>query len=84
MSQHSSRGAAWEALRKAVLERDSYLCVYCGRDATTADHVVPKALEGKDEMSNLVASCLECNGRKSDSVLLRSSGFNPRWLDGLW
>ncbi|QRY40856.1 HNH endonuclease [Microbacterium hominis] len=84
MSRLSSRGSAWEALRAAVLERDGGICVYCGNEATTADHVTPKALGGRDELANLVAACLKCNGRKSDQLLLRSSGFNPRWLDGLW
>lgn len=84
MSKGSSRGPKWEALRKAVLERDGYICQHCGQEATEADHVVPKALGGRDEMSNLVASCKPCNTKKGATPLLRTSGFNPRWLDGLW
>ncbi|WP_040569709.1 HNH endonuclease [Microbacterium maritypicum] len=84
MSKQSSRGPAWEALRQAVLERDGYTCAYCGREATTADHVTPKAQGGRDELSNLVAACLPCNSKKQDRVLIRNAGFNPRWLDSLW
>jgi len=84
MSKNSSRGAEWEALRKRVLERDGYVCAYCGREATEADHVVAKARGGKDAMENLVAACKDCNGRKQDKELVRTSGYNPRWLDGLW
>lgn len=84
MSKLSSRGPQWQAIRKAVLERDGYVCAYCGREATTADHVIPKASGGMDTMDNLVAACLECNGRKRDQLVSRVSGFNPRWLDGLW
>lgn len=83
MSQHSSRGASWEALRKAALERDGYVCVYCGHEATEADHVVAKAMGGKDELENLVAACKPCNSKKQARALVRNSGFNPRWLDSL-
>lgn len=84
MSQHSSRGAAWEALREAVLERDQYICAYCQGIATTADHVVPKAQGGEDRMDNLVASCLPCNARKGAKPLLRITWLNPRHFpDGL-
>jgi 5-methylcytosine-specific restriction endonuclease McrA len=57
-------GSAWAKLSKAVVRRDGYVCAYCGRRATTADHVVPKARGGTDDMSNLVAACRSCNGRK--------------------
>lgn len=80
MSKQSSRGTKWERTRLAVLERDGHLCNYCGRDATTADHVIPKAAGGTDDMSNLVAACLTCNGRKSDRMLVRLDYVNPRWL----
>lgn len=84
MSKYSSRGPSWEALRKACLERDGYVCAHCGREATEADHVIPKAQGGRDELSNLVASCKPCNARRQDRLLVRESGFNPNWLDGLW
>jgi len=83
MSKQSSRGPAWEALRRAVLERDNGICVYCGAEANEADHVIPKNQGGKDLLENLVAACKSCNAKKQDKVLVRSSGFNPRWLDSL-
>lgn len=83
MSKHSSRGSAWEGLRRAVLERDAYICVYCGAEANEADHVIPKAQGGRDLLENLVAACKRCNGKKQDRVLLRNSGYNPRWLESL-
>jgi 5-methylcytosine-specific restriction endonuclease McrA len=63
-----------------VLERDSYICAYCGNDADEADHIIPKVQGGKDEMSNLVAACKRCNGTKSDRVLARINYVNKRWL----
>ena len=65
------RGAIWS--RHAVLLRDSFNCVYCGKKLTNAtatiDHVVPqyKCKEtGKsiNAWTNTVAACVECNKRK--------------------
>lgn len=54
--------------RFAVLYRDSFRCVYCGRDSTKveleADHVEPKAHGGADDTWNLVAACRGCNRAK--------------------
>lgn len=56
-------------LRYEVLKRDGYRCRYCGASAPdaviTIDHVVPQALGGGDEPSNLVAACKDCNGGKT-------------------
>jgi 5-methylcytosine-specific restriction endonuclease McrA len=52
--------------RRGVLRRDANRCAYCGRSATTIDHVIPRSRGGKDEWENLVACCLSCNNIKSD------------------
>ncbi|SKY30089.1 HNH endonuclease, putative [Mycobacteroides abscessus subsp. massiliense] len=61
--------AVTKRLRYEVLRRDNYSCRYCGRSAPevklTVDHVVPVALGGSDEPSNLVAACADCNSGKS-------------------
>ncbi|MFT4051108.1 MAG: HNH endonuclease [Microbacterium sp.] len=63
------------------------MCQICGKDLAgkdaTADHIFPRAAGGKDELDNLRALCLACNGRKSDRLVIRSSGVNPRWLTGI-
>jgi 5-methylcytosine-specific restriction endonuclease McrA len=87
LSKNSSRGAAWEALRLKVLNRDGWVCAYCGKalegkDAT-ADHIIAKENGGKDEMSNLVSSCRKCNGEKSDRVMVRMNYYNRGWLSNL-
>lgn len=74
------RTKRWYDLRKRVLERDGHTCAYCGNEATEADHIVARNNGGKDEMSNLVAACRSCNGRKSDRVLIRIPYVNRRWL----
>ncbi|WP_424214459.1 HNH endonuclease [Streptomyces sp. BI20] len=57
------RHAPWS--RRGVLVRDQHRCAYCGRRATTVDHVVPRAQGGGDEWLNTVASCAEDNHRKA-------------------
>ncbi|MEE1751895.1 HNH endonuclease [Streptomyces sp. SP18CS02] len=58
------RHAPWS--RRGVLIRDQHRCAYCGRRATTVDHVVPRAQGGSDTWLNTVASCAEDNHRKAD------------------
>lgn len=83
MAKNSSRGTKWQAVRLRCLERDAYTCAYCGREANTADHIIPKNAGGKDELGNLVAACLKCNGRKSDKPLIRLNYINQKWLVSL-
>ena len=51
----------WRELRLKVLERDNWICQYCGGKAMQADHITPRSCGGKDVMSNLVAACTRCN-----------------------
>lgn len=55
------RTAGWKRVRGVVLERDNYVCQYCGDQAVTADHVVPYSSLGKNNPKNLVACCGPCN-----------------------
>jgi hypothetical protein len=59
-------------LRYEILRRDNHTCRYCGGVAPEVvlrvDHVVPRALGGSDEPSNLVASCHDCNAGKTSSA----------------
>jgi len=58
-----------KSLRFQILRRDGFKCRYCGLKAAETElvieHVVPVALGGKDEPSNLVASCRDCNTGKA-------------------
>jgi 5-methylcytosine-specific restriction endonuclease McrA len=51
--------------REAVLRRDGYRCCYCGRHATTVDHLLPSSRGGPWTWLNTVAACGGCNGRKA-------------------
>lgn len=62
----------WRRTRLKVLERDNYICFYCGSTkATHVDHVTPKFQNGTDELSNLVASCKDCNLSKGSKSVER-------------
>jgi hypothetical protein len=55
--------------RYEVLRRDEHTCRYCHAtdQPLTVDHVIPVALGGGDDPSNLVAACKDCNAGKSSS-----------------
>lgn len=61
--------AVSKRVRFEVLRRDEHTCRYCGGSAPdvklTVDHVLPTALGGTDDPSNLVAACEDCNAGKS-------------------
>ncbi|NKT91768.1 hypothetical protein GS854_01625 [Rhodococcus hoagii] len=63
--------AVSKRLRYEILRRDNHACRYCGAAApdvkVVVDHVVPVALGGSDEPSNLVTACWDCNSGKSAS-----------------
>lgn len=58
-------------LRFEVLQRDGYVCRYCGHGAPSVvlhiDHVVPVAHGGTNELDNLVTACEACNNGKRAS-----------------
>ena len=55
-------------VRFAIMERDGWRCVLCGRGAKSeppveleVDHIVPVSRGGGDEEGNLRVLCVECN-----------------------
>lgn len=50
---------------KDLLKLKGNACYYCGKIATTVDHVIPKSAGGKSDSNNLVPSCYKCNQRKA-------------------
>ncbi len=61
--------------RKEVFNRSLGRCHYCSAALTLdgrwqVEHMMPKALGGDDDASNLVASCAPCNLAKRDRTAL--------------
>lgn len=66
-------------LRRSVIERDGYHCVYCDEDLTNAeihlDHVIPESQSGPTTYENLQVTCRKCNLSKG---VLTESEFTNR------
>ncbi len=64
--------AVSKRLRFEIFRRDNHTCRYCGATAPDVplrvDHVVPQALGGNDEPSNLVTACQDCNSGKTSTA----------------
>lgn len=55
-------------IRRQVIERDGYYCVYCDEDLTDKeihlDHVIPESQGGPTTVDNLQVTCRKCNTSK--------------------
>jgi len=72
---------AYRKRRIEVLNRDGWICYYCGGDAQQADHVIPIS-KGGDPMAleNMVACCKRCNsakGNRPQAAFLATSDTPP-------
>ena len=69
--------AKGKKFRAAILERDGFVCHWCGGEATSVDYL--RALvdggEALDE-ANAVAACLTCNFRRGAAITNRGGGFS--------
>jgi 5-methylcytosine-specific restriction endonuclease McrA len=66
---------------RKILLSQSQVCVTCGNEATTANHIVPISKGGGDELSNLEPMCHQCNSTLQDRDIarVRLPWFNPRY-----
>lgn len=70
--------------RRAVFGRDGHSCQYCGGQAESLDHVLPRSRGGDHSWENVVACCRPCNIRKGDrlpseaGLVLRAKPQPPR------
>ena len=79
-------GRPWRRKRKAVMERDLYLCQMCrsnnvltsvdlhGPNAGICDHRIPKCEGGTDDDSNLQTLCKKCSEIKTLQESQRGRG----------
>ena len=62
------RGRSIPLVTRTVLARDRYLCAYCDGEATTMDHVIPRAQGGRHVWENVIAACRFCNHKKGNKT----------------
>ncbi|MGN6168187.1 MAG: HNH endonuclease [Solirubrobacteraceae bacterium] len=70
-STYRHRHGIPERLRREILDRDGHVCRLCSAPATDVDHVVPLAVGGTDEPSNLRALCAPCHRRRTGQEAVR-------------
>ena len=67
-----NRSSISPKLRFEVFRRDKFVCQYCGACGPNVelevDHKIPVSRGGKDDIDNLVTSCIKCNRGKGDRV----------------
>ena len=78
-----------EWAKRAVFFRDRGMCAQCQRDLSgivnlesveNFDHIIPLALGGLNDVTNLQLLCRECNAKKG-GAMLPASNFYQRWYN---
>lgn len=62
------RTQQWHNLRQQALDRDHYVCCYCGKpNSNTVDHVVPIEYDKQlmTDLGNLATTCRNCHRLKT-------------------
>ncbi|HXS32261.1 MAG TPA: HNH endonuclease [Solirubrobacterales bacterium] len=67
-STRAGRKVRAEVLAEAKDATGTPRCVYCGAEATHADHFIPVSRGGSDTKANQVAACASCNSDKGDKL----------------
>jgi len=87
----ASAGYGWRIERREkfkILDRDNFTCRYCGArpgsENLEVDHLVPRSRYGSDNACNLVAACVTCNKRKSDTVIFPADMIERDDADEGW
>lgn len=83
---------AKKRFRDEIYKSWNHKCAYCGDDATSLDHVIPRHKSGETTRKNLVPACRRCNASKASYKLhewyLNQDFFSKarlnrieRWID---
>jgi 5-methylcytosine-specific restriction endonuclease McrA len=77
LSKEALGSGKWKKIRITVLDRDGWICSYCGGVADTVDHIYPRVKGGDTwALDNLQSLCKSCNSRKGG----RFVGFQCRLI----
>jgi hypothetical protein len=78
-----------EWVRRAVFFRDRGMCVSCNSDLSgmlkicsedNFDHIVPLALGGLNDVTNIQLLCATCNSKKGDRFIITSSLYEDWYV----
>lgn len=76
-----SRGGgsrAWRGVVRATLQAKGTTCALCGLPgADSADHIIPVAAGGSDQLLNLQPAHRRCNSQRQDMPLARWYELHP-------
>jgi hypothetical protein len=60
---------AKKRFREEIYKDWEYKCAYCGEDATSLDHIIPKYRSGCSSRHNLIPACTKCNSDKASEKM---------------
>jgi len=55
--------------RQSIYEAWDCKCGYCGDEATSLDHIVPRFRSGSSNRNNLIPACRRCNTNKASAKM---------------
>ena len=53
--------------RQSIYEAWDHKCGYCGDEATSLDHIIPRFKSGSSNRNNLIPACRRCNSNKAST-----------------
>jgi hypothetical protein len=59
--------SAKKRYRQSIYDAWDCKCGYCGEDATSLDHIVPRFRSGSSNRNNLIPACRRCNTNKASA-----------------
>lgn len=74
----------WKDIRREILERDDFRCVFCGSGGRFSDiileidHITPRSAGGGNEPENLRTLCRNCHVRRHGNVPKTKGTFSDR------
>lgn len=60
---------AKKRFRESIYSAWNHKCGYCGEDATSLDHIVPRFKSGSSNRHNLLPCCRKCNTNKGSEEM---------------
>jgi hypothetical protein len=55
--------------RQSIYEAWDCKCGYCGEEATSLDHIIPRFRSGSSNRNNLLPACRRCNTNKASAKM---------------